>query len=387
MLMRLGVFLLAVSPCFSVDLRAQDVDPRPSAESREVARRSVDAVHARIRAMSFAGESGAEAIERTADAINATAESRRAFGEVMRRYVAVYGPLRSLKADASAAPPPNWLSSELEALVFGPAEDVDAKVAKITALGVSAQRTVAAAYTAMSRPYGLALTRGLAAAQPLGTSVKGQFAPIGDFGPTVLPVLANMVVSGRAAQRESAMRAIRDIVKTPEKDMVDVIKSVADARQAPIGLLIVAACTLAEWGDPSYVDSLMKSASAKCEDPEGSMRFSGWSTRALVNQELGRHADAAKAYDAAIADIASGKPPGGLAQFLYNAACAHAAVRSDARALELLDLAVKEGRKQPRPLPRALFLEDPDLARLRGTPEWRRWMAAAFPGVESAPTP
>ncbi|MEY2743013.1 MAG: hypothetical protein RIS21_1384, partial [Planctomycetota bacterium] len=96
---------------------------------------------------------------------------------------------------------------------------------------------------------------------------------------------------------------------------------------------------------------------------------------------------AAKAYDAAIADVASGKPPGGLAQFLYNAACAHAAVRSDARALELLDLAVKEGRKQPRPLPRALLLEDPDLARLRGTPEWRRWMAAAFPGVESAPTP
>ena len=30
-----------------------------------------------------------------------------------------------------------------------------------------------------------------------------------------------------------------------------------------IGLLIVAACTLAEWGDGSYVDSMLKSATAK----------------------------------------------------------------------------------------------------------------------------
>lgn len=366
---------------------AQEAKSPPQADSRGVAEDPVGRVRERIRALSFGGESGPAAIESTADAINATPETRRAFGEVMRRLVAAYGPIRALKGDPQAEPPPEWLKDEVERLVFGPADEVEARVAKIVAVGFAAQKTVGDAYTPMSRPYGLALTRRLAASQPLGVTAKGQFASIGEFGPTVLPVLANMVVSGRAAQRESALRAIRDIVKTPEKDMVDVIKSVANARQAPIGLLIAAACTLADWGDPSYVDTLLKTAIAKSEDPDAAMRFTGWSTRAVLMQELARFAEAASAYDSAVADLASGKPPGGAAQFLYNAACAHAAVKADARALALLDRAVAEGRKQSKPLPRALFLEDPDLARLRTTPEFTRWIDAAFPGAASAPRP
>jgi hypothetical protein len=101
---------------------AQEAKSPPQADSRGVAEDPVGTSRERIRALSFGGESGPAAIESTADAINATPETRRAFGEVMRRFVAAYGPIRALKGNPQTEPPPEWLKDEVERLVFGPAD-------------------------------------------------------------------------------------------------------------------------------------------------------------------------------------------------------------------------------------------------------------------------
>lgn len=378
MMRLISTVLVCAISVFAVELGVQDTSRPAPTESKPSTAEALERLRVRIHKMCIEGDTGRTSMDETATAIAHSTETRQAFGEVMRRLVDTYGPLRLLKPKATPESAPTTLKADLERLLVAPTDEANKLIAKIIAMGAPAQAAVASAYMSLTRPYSLALNRMLLNARTDGIAFRGQFSAVGDFGPTIRPVLTNLALAGRGAQQELGLRAIRDVVRTSDEAMRPSLQRIADGRVGGPELQIVAACILADWGDRVYVTSGIKSAEAKTGDSEASMRFTGWSLLANWHQELGASKEAAHAYDQAIKDLAAGNPRGGAARFYYNAACAHVASRNLDRAMEVLELGVARGRTDNTPLTRTLIANDPDLAPLRATPKFLTWIQKAF---------
>jgi hypothetical protein len=229
----------------------------------------------------------------------------------------------------------------------------------------------------------LALVNFVEAERATGMSYAGQYEGLCRLSWDVAAVLTKWLDDPplEAEDRQefvmACIRALRDVVKDQGTDELRTkLKEIATQEYGWDTLKNCAAFALAQLGDASAADALLRQHRALTESEDRTEQARGWQSLAAAYSQLRRYGDSVEADGGGVK-----YPRASLPNWMYNAACSMARAGQKTAALAQLERALRTGRDSSSPLRRILLEGDMDIASLRGEPRFAALMHEYY-GIE-----